>query len=97
MQVLILTQKEIENGLMNNGGSSCFNQCTRNEIDKSDIRFIIHTQIQLHQYTIIKKSGEQEDGKPTKLILFYNSTKDKNGIEEDFKLQKLLLTVVTKY
>lgn len=87
------SRKEIENGLMNNRWKAVIStNALGMGIDKSDIRFIVHTQIPaspIHYYQEIGRAGR--DGKSTKLILFYNSTKDENGIAEDVKLPIALI------
>ncbi|MBC8147809.1 MAG: RecQ family ATP-dependent DNA helicase [Bacteroidetes bacterium] len=84
---------DIEQGLMNNRWKAVIStNALGMGIDKSDIRFIIHTQIPaspIHYYQEIGRAGR--DGKSTKLILFYNSTKDEKGIEEDYKLPKAFI------
>ena len=84
---------EIEQGLMNNKWKAVIStNALGMGIDKPDIRFIIHTQIPaspIHYYQEIGRAGR--DGKSTKLILFYNSTKDDNGIEKDYKLPKAFI------
>lgn len=84
------TRKDIENGLMQNRYKCVVStNALGMGIDKPDIRFIIHTQIPaspIHYYQEIGRTGR--DSKPTTIILFYNEQKDKNGIEEDYKLPK---------
>ena len=84
------TRKEIEKGLMENKWKAIIStNALGMGIDKPDIRFIIHTQIPqspIHYYQEIGRAGR--DGKPAKLILFYNNSKDVNGIEEDSKLPR---------
>jgi len=64
---------EIENGLMNNKWKCIIStNALGMGIDKSDIRFIIHTQIPqspVHYYQEIGRAGR--DNKPTIIILFY--------------------------
>lgn len=87
------SRKEVENGLMRNQWKAVIStNALGMGIDKSDIRFIIHTQIPaspIHYYQEIGRAGR--DGKPAQLILFYNNTKDDEGIEEDFKLPKAFI------
>ena len=68
----------IEDGLMNNKWKCIIStNALGMGIDKSDIRFIIHTQIPqspIHYYQEIGRAGR--DGKPANIILFYN-TEDK--------------------
>ena len=87
------TRKDIENGLMHNRYKCIVStNALGMGIDKPDIRFIIHTQIPaspIHYYQEIGRAGR--DDKPTTIILFYNEQRDKNGIEEDYKLPKAFI------
>lgn len=87
------TRKEIENNLIANKYKCVVStNALGMGIDKPDIRFIIHTQIPaspIHYYQEIGRAGR--DNQPATIILFYNEHKDKDGIEEDFKLPKAFI------
>ncbi len=81
-------RKEIEKNLMDNKYKCVVStNALGMGIDKKDIRFIIHTQIPaspIHYYQEIGRAGR--DGKPTRIILFYNETLSEDGKAEDLHL-----------
>lgn len=81
------TRKDIEKGLMENQWKSVVStNALGMGIDKSDIRFIIHTQIPqspIHYYQEIGRAGR--DGKKANIILFFNEN-DESGEKEDLNL-----------
>ena len=87
------TRKDIENGLMENRYKSVVStNALGMGIDKSDIRYIIHTQIPaspIHYYQEIGRAGR--DGKPTTIILFFNEKRDDDGIATDVRLPKAFI------
>lgn len=82
-------RKEIENGFMANRWKCIVStNALGMGIDKSDIRFIIHTQIPqspIHYYQEIGRAGR--DGNAAYIILFFNSEKNEdNDIYKDCEL-----------
>ena len=82
------TRKEVEKGLMKNRWKCIVStNALGMGIDKPDIRFIIHTQIPvspIHYYQEIGRAGR--DGLPTKIILFFNENKGREGVPADYLL-----------
>jgi ATP-dependent DNA helicase RecQ len=72
------TRKEIEEGLMSNRYKVVVStNALGMGLDKSDVRFVIHTQVPqspLHYYQEIGRAGRDDD--PSKILMYYNPTKD---------------------
>ncbi len=87
------TRKDIENGLMENKYKCVVStNALGMGIDKSDIRFIIHTQIPaspIHYYQEIGRAGR--DGKTTTIILFFNEHVGEIGFADDYRLPKAFI------
>lgn len=87
------TRKEIEDGLMINKYKCVVStNALGMGIDKSDIRFIIHTQIPaspIHYYQEIGRAGR--DGKATTIVLLYNEQVDDSGMSADYRLPKAFI------
>ena len=81
------TRQDVEHGLMENRWKCIVStNALGMGIDKSDIRFIIHTQIPqspIHYYQEIGRAGR--DGQKACIILFFNE-KEENGIKADMEL-----------
>lgn len=82
------TRKAIEAGLMRNEWKCVVStNALGMGIDKPDIRFIIHTQMPaspIHYYQEIGRAGR--DGRPTRIILFFNEKEDARGVPTDVVL-----------
>lgn len=87
------SRKEIEDGLMKNRWKCVIStNALGMGIDKADIRFIIHLQIPvspIHYYQEIGRAGR--DGKPTSVILLYNSAIMEDGTEADTRLPRAFI------
>lgn len=81
-------RKGIEQGLMENKWKCIVStNALGMGVDKSDIRFVIHTQMPVspvHYYQEIGRAGR--DGKPSIIILFYNQSKASDGTDMDMHL-----------
>lgn len=98
------TRKSVENGLMENQWKCVVStNALGMGIDKPDIRFIIHTQMPvspIHYYQEIGRAGR--DGKPTRILLFYNESIDnERGLATDLLLPTSFIEgarpTITKY